>query len=137
MGGSDEERLDDPSIHSDDPLWRRIHPMQVVPDPKSGGFRPSSAAFNDPSNGTPMSVVLGKEVLAAACTSESVLQDHPGFSLASLTAGLARKHQQTVYRLPVAGEPAHAEVKGAKPKSTCKEFAKQATWVVLRQPAQS
>lgn len=135
MGGRDEERLDDPSILSDDPLWRRIHPSQVVPDPKSGGLRPSSSAFNDHPNGTPMSVVLGKEVLAADRTSENVLQDHPGFSLASLTAGLVRHHQQLVYRLPVDDEPAHAEVKGNKPKSACREFAKQSTWIVLRQPS--
>ena len=131
MGGSDEPG-DDATVCDSDPLWRRIHPDQVLFDRNLGSWRPSSAAFNDHPNGTPMSVVLGNDVLKASRSPEALLNDHAGYSLASVTAGLARSCEQIVYRAPVADEPAHAEVKGVKSKTVRKRFAKEAAWVVLR-----
>lgn len=129
------EPVDDESIDARDPLWRRIHPSQVVPDSNRGGYRPSSASFADHPNGTPMSVILGKDVVAAGRTADNVLASHAGFSLAAITAGDARDLEQIVYRKPELHEPAHAEVKGPKPKRVQRSLAQRATWVLLRPPA--
>ena len=72
---------DDPSILDEDSLWRRVPPCHFVPDHNEGVIRPSSAAFTDHQNGTPMSVSLAKETVEAA-----VLEGHPGFALAAFSA---------------------------------------------------
>ena len=56
---------DDESILDDADLWRRIPPWHIVNDNNRGGKRISKAAFEDHPDGSPMSVVLGQEVLAA------------------------------------------------------------------------
>jgi hypothetical protein len=136
MGGDDEPG-DDATIRGSDPLWRRIHPDQVLFDRNLGGWRPSSAAFGDHPNGTPMSVVLGNEVIGAGRSAAALLDDYTGYSLAGVTAGLARSCDQIVYRAPRADEPAHAEVKGTKTKGVKRKFATEATWVLLRGQAGS
>lgn len=135
MGDTEAELADDPSILADDPLWRRVHPALLVADKNSGSYRPSSAAFADHPNGTPMSIVLGREATAKGRTGEVAIEKFPGYSLASITAGQARESKQAVYRAPVVDEPDHGEVKGEKPKTVQRTFAKQAKWVVLRPPS--
>jgi hypothetical protein len=135
MGGPGGKRADDPSILPDDPLWRRVHPTQVIFDKNQGAHRPSSAAFGDHPNGTPMSIVLGKDSLARGRTGEALLAKFDGYSLAAITATDARENQQVVYRAPVPDEPDHGEVMGDKPKSVQRSFAKLAKWVVLRAPS--
>ena len=61
-----------------------------------------------------MSVVLGQEVLYEGRTADSVLAGHDGFGLVSFLAGLARAEGQGIMRMPLAEEPAHAEVFGKK-----------------------
>lgn len=106
---------DDSTIVDDSPLWRRIPPWHMVFDENLGRYRPSSAAFEDHPDGTPMSVVLGQEVLDAGRSPESVLVGYDNFALASFTADLARANHQGIVRKPTLEEPAHAEVFGGRP----------------------
>ncbi len=126
-GSSD---IDDPTIGDDEPLWRRIPPTHFVFDKNLQCWRPSSAAFEDHPNGSPMSVVLGQEVLDASRTAESVLAGHDHFGLVSFTAGLAREKCQGIRRNPLPKEPAHAEVVGRKTKSVRRALAKGSGWIV-------
>lgn len=134
MSGTPGEPTDDPSILQDDPLWRRVHPNQVVFDSNLGDYRPSSSAFDDHPNGTPMSIVLGKDASAKGRDGATLLTKFEGYSLVEITAGQARASSQIVYRAPTSDEPDHGEVKGEKPKSVRKHFSRLARWVVLRVP---
>jgi hypothetical protein len=128
---STPEFKDDPTIANEDPLWRRIHPEHVVPNGE-GGVKISSAAFSDSSNGHPMSVVLGVEVLRVGRDPRSCLKGSDDYGLAAITAGLARETKQGVQRDEIDEEPAHALVFGPKPKSVQRRYATAATraWVV-------
>jgi len=130
MSQPDSDYVDDPTIENDSPLWRRIAPEQVIYDEKLGRYRPTSDAFQNHRNGTPMSVVLGQEVLAAGRAPESVLAGRESFSLVSITAGLAREKGQGIQRDPLPEEEAHAEVFGKKTKSVQKAFYRASTWVL-------
>jgi hypothetical protein len=116
---------DDPTIQNEDDLWRRIHPSQVVPDENRWVVRPSSAAFEDSSNGTPMSVVL-----AEGQNPVRVLEKHEGFWLAAITAGLARECNQGIFRNPLVDESAHALVFGKKTRAVKKKLAQGSRWVI-------
>jgi hypothetical protein len=61
---------------------------------------------------------------------ESVLRDHPGFAVASITAAFARKCGQGIARNPLRDDPAHAEVFGQKPKAIRQRLAKGAVWAI-------
>jgi hypothetical protein len=122
--------VDDKTIIDAAPLWRRIPRHHFVSDEKLGCVRPSSAAFEDHPNGTPMSVVLGQEVLDAGRVAESVLAGHDGFGLASFPAGLAREQGQGIIRKPLSEEPAHAEVFGKKSKAVKRALAKGCEWII-------
>lgn len=122
---------DDPAIGNDDDLWRRIHPDWVVLDENldeqtSGRVRPSSAAFRDES----LSVLLARED-----TPERALLDwqHKGFSLAAITAGLARQNGQAVCRDPTDEDPPHVLVEGRK-KRVDERLALAARWVGATPP---
>lgn len=130
MTGQSPELSDDSSVLDSASLWRRIPPWHFVFDHNLSCYRPSSAAFNDHPNGTPMSVVLGDDVRAAGRTSESALTGCAGFALASFTAGLARSTEQGIMRKPLPEEPAHAEVFGRKTNSVRRTLAKGCTWVI-------
>jgi hypothetical protein len=123
---------DDPSIADEDPLWRRIHPTQIVRDQQTGELRPSSAAFEDPSNGTAMSVVLGVLAMSAGRDVDDVLAAHPEHSMAEILAGDARECEQAVYPAPIPEEPAHGEVAGRKTRSVKKRLAGKSRWARLR-----
>ncbi len=121
---------DDPTIANDAPLWRRIPPWHFVFDENIGKWRPSSAAFDDHPDGSPMSAVLGQQVINSGRTAASILDAYEGFALAYFTAGLAREYRQGVMRKPLPEEPAHAEVFGKKTNSVKKAFAKKCQWIV-------
>ena len=78
---------DDPTIANDAPLWRRIPPWHFVFDENIGKWRPSSAAFDDHPDGSPMSAVLGQQVINSGRTAASILDAYEGFALAYFTAG--------------------------------------------------
>lgn len=121
---------DDPSILDGDDLWRRIPPWHVVEDKNRGGKRISKAAFEDHPDGSPMSVLLAKEVTASGRDAHSVIADYDDFCLASVPAGLARSLNQGIVRKPLDDEPAHAEVFGKKTDGVRKRFAREAIWVI-------
>ncbi len=87
---------DDESILDDADLWRRIPPWHIVNDNNRGGKRISKAAFEDHPDGSPMSVVLGQEVVAAGRDPGSIVASYDDFCLASVTAGLARSLKQGI-----------------------------------------
>ena len=125
--------VDDGTIGHDCRLLRRIAAkpeLTIVWDSNLARWRPSSAAFADSPDGSPMSVVLGSELEAAARQPESVLAGHDGFALAYITAGFVREQNQGVVRDPIPEEPAHGLVVGEKPKPVSRKMAKAAIWVV-------
>ncbi len=117
---------DDPTIPDDAVLWRRVPPNFYVPDERLGRSRPSSMAFENSRDGSPMSVVLASEARSV----EAVLQGHEGYGLVAITAGLARACGQVVTRDPLPEEPAHALVAGAKTSAVKKRFAREARTIV-------
>lgn len=125
-----EPSVDDPSIADDDPLWRRIPPRHFKRDQPGGVLRPASAAFDNHPDGSPMSVVLGKQVLKGGRSPADFLANFPGYGLVSFPAGLARKHRQFVVRSPLPDEPAHAEVHGKKTRGTKRALAKGCSWLI-------
>jgi hypothetical protein len=130
MSQQESSYVDDVTIKDDAPLWRRVPPPHFIFDENRQAWRPSSAAFDDHPNGSPMSVLLGEDILAAGRTPESVLEGHEQFALVSFTAGLARAQQQGVMRKPLPEEPAHAEVFGRKTRAVKQAIARGSQWIV-------
>jgi hypothetical protein len=121
---------DDATIPDDSDLWRRIHPDWIVYDENLKAWRLSSQAFNDDSEGGPMSVVLAPEVLASGRTPIDILARFRGYGSAAVRAALARELNQGVKRDPEPDEPAHAVVVGKKTSSVRKSFSRGARWEV-------
>jgi hypothetical protein len=122
--------VDDPTIADDASLWRRIHPAWAVPDEYRGGWRVSSAAFDDSRDGSPLSVLLAAAVAATGRGPANILARHEGYSLASFTVGTARACGQGVARTPTPDEPAHASVFGPKTSRVKRNLANAARWVI-------
>jgi hypothetical protein len=125
---------DDPTIPNDGELLRRMHPDWVVRDDNAGEWRPSSAAFENHPDGSPMSIYIGETLIRAGRAYEDVLIPFPDYSLAKFTAGLDRQLRQGVAREPTGEEPAHGIIFGDKPRRVRKAFARAAEWVRLRLP---
>ncbi len=124
------EYSNDPTIADDAELWRRIHPDHIFYDENKGRWRPSTAAFENHPNGSPMSVLLGEMVLGSGRGPLDILTGYEGYALASITAGLARQCNQGVAREPLPDEPAHAVVFGEKTYGVRKRFACDCGWAV-------
>ena len=123
MKAGDEARVPDETL-----LWRRVPnwPDWTVFDENLGRARPSSLAFDDNRDGSPMSAFLedhGNSV-------EDVLRDHETFYLAAVPAGLVRANGLTIVHDPLQDLPSHVEVPGAKPKRVKSALAKAAVWIV-------
>jgi len=129
-----ENYPDDQAIPNDTQLFRRIPPCHCFFDENMHDYRPSSAAFDDDDDGDPMSVYLSTVLGAEGRQPASVLAGREEYSLASITAGLARQLKQTVHPQPVPEESSHTVVCGDKPQSRRKKFALGAIWVVLNPP---
>lgn len=121
---------DDPTISNASELWRRIIPEWVVPDENDGGYRLSSKAFQNFGHDGAMSVQLAEEMQLRGLAPGDALKRHPSCSLASITAGLARRCEQAVLRDPLPDGPAHALVDGKKTKSVRRKFAAATKWIV-------
>jgi hypothetical protein len=121
-----DDYSDDPTIPDDAELWRRIPPWHFVPDENSGQIRPSSAAFEDHPDGSPMSVFLAAE----ARDLRHALAGHQGFALASITAALARGLGLGIAKEPLPDEPAHAVVFGRKNKRVSRRLALGSRWII-------
>jgi hypothetical protein len=120
---------DDSTIPDSVELLRRIPPRHFSSD-ESGQVRPSSAAFEDHPDGSPMSVILADILAATGRNSIEVLVGLTGFALASITVGVVRENGQGVMRDPTPDEPAHALVFGKKTHSIRKKLARSARWVI-------
>ena len=132
---SNEEYVDDKSIGNSSELWRRIPQNWVVKDANGNGWRPSSAAFQNHRNGSPMSVFLGDEIKEAGEDVNKILIGHENYYVVSVTAGVARNLEQGIRREEEVGGPSHAEVFGNKTKSVRKGFVKKSTWLVAPKDA--
>lgn len=118
---------DDPTIPDDADLWRRIHPTHIIFDDNQGRVRPTSQAFTDSSNGSPMSVVIATECGGP----DRVLAGYERYGLASFKARVARESGLGIVRDPLPDQPAHALVFGPKSKKVQSQLAKATEWVVL------
>jgi hypothetical protein len=83
---------DDPSVESDDPIWRRIPPGWWTYDHNEGRVRPTSYNFQyskknkETGHRHPMSVTLGKDLTADAALAGQA----PGFKLVGWKAAHLR-----------------------------------------------
>ena len=125
-----EGYVDDLTICDASRLLRRIPPWHFVFDDNLDRWRPKSAAFANHPNGSPMSVLVADVVEDTGRSLADALTNYPGFALASITAGLARKCEQGIAREPLEDEPAHAVVFGRKTKGVQRRLAKKCEWVL-------
>jgi len=116
--------VDDSSISDEDELWRRIPPQQWVDCPGES-CRPSSAAFEDSPDGSPLSVHVGRLTSVNTVLSEI----HEGFAIAAFRAGLARECSFIVVSDPMPEDPSHALVVGNKSTPKRKRLVKGCWWV--------
>lgn len=118
----------DPSIKDDADVWRRINPKWVKHDPAQGRLRPSSQAFQDSTDGTPLSVLLAADLPGP----HAALEGHEGYYLAALSVGFVRSLGFVVTRHPIRDQdpPGHAWIVGRKTSRFRTELARHATWVV-------
>lgn len=112
-------------------LLRRIPPAFMQAD---GGTRPSSNAFDDSPDGSPMSVYVGSILLTIGRSYVDVLAGHDGYGLVSFTAEMIRALDWDV-RLGGAAEDdplglAHAGVHGKKTHSKQSTIARTCTKLV-------
>lgn len=121
-------RADDPTIGDDEVLWRRIRPEWVQRE-ADGTFRPGSFAFMDRTPSAELSIHL-----ASLTDPDRALQGFPQDSLAAIRAGLPRSLGYAVVRDPTPDDPSHALICPSPNKGKARTMAKQATWVVLREP---
>ena len=91
---------DDPEIQDTHQMLRRIPPWHVVPDANAGGSRPSSAAFEDDDDGSPMSVYRRTVIEATGGNIDRVMVGHVGYGLAGINAGDLRSRDQTIHSDP-------------------------------------
>ena len=101
---------DDPSINGEEILWRRITRQHLKR--ADGGWKVSSAAFADPSDGTAMSTLRA----GLKGTEAAVFAEHPNCTLAQFSVEYARSEDQGVASTPDEAEPgpdeSHASVFG-------------------------
>ena len=79
-----------------------------------------------------MSVTLASGVAQTGRTAEDTLAQYGAYSLAAITAGLARECSQAIMRSPTTEEPAHALVCGKKTSQVRKRMGASARWVILK-----
>jgi hypothetical protein len=121
---------DDPNVADATALLRRIPPWHFYFDSKRGARRASSAAFEDDDDGDPMSVYRRDVIEAEGGHVERVMQGHPGYALASVTAAQVRLKNQTVFPDPLREESSHTKICGPKTGSIKRWFASHAVWVI-------
>jgi len=121
---------DDPTIEDSEEVWRRIPEWHCVPDENRGGLRPSSAAFKNDPDESPMSVFLETVMKESGRPPEEALQGHENFALCSLSVGILRELKQSVVRDPLPEEPAHGLVAGDKPRSVSRKMQNASRWLI-------
>lgn len=114
-------------ISPDDRALRRIRPLHIVSDPKAvGGLRASAAAFDDDTDGSPMSAYLQSILEGLDLADANVVQGKAsGWAVAAIPVQTLIDEEQAVEHAQVTGtpiphpcDPAHVSVRGVKkPKS--------------------
>lgn len=130
---------DDPAIHDDDVLLRRI-PSEWLRREESGGLRPASAAFQDitaPDGTRAMSVYVERLLEEHGLERADVLEGRSDLGIVAFSAAAARDAGMTVYFSPHEGPlgHAHADVAGKKRGSVQKKLV-AASEIVL-EPSES
>jgi hypothetical protein len=122
---------DDPTIPDEAILWRRVPSIHWVMDSRTLTRRPSSAAFEDHPDGSPMSAALAAEMTGP----EELLQGLPTFGIVAFTAGFARREcQQSVVRDPAPDKPWHVHVVGRKTDGVRKRFCRNSVTIKVPSP---
>ena len=116
--------VDNQTISDDDELWRRIPPQQWVDCPGET-CRPSSAAFEDSADGSPLSVHIGRLTSTTAVLSGP----HGLYAIAAFRTRLARECGFIVVADPNPDDPSHALVVGNKTTPKRKRIVKGCWWV--------
>lgn len=131
----ESEYVDDPSISDETLLYRRVlkksdPPVrQIIWDGINKCWRPSSAAFSDHKNGSPMSVGLGDALEQHGLTPDSLLAGHEDFALVCFEAKVVRSKGLGIIRRPIPPkELAHGEVFGKKTKGVKNALVNNSAW---------
>jgi len=119
--------VDDQIIGDDEDLWRRLPEYWVTYDSAIQTNRISSQAFQDSPDGTPTSVSISSELDSPG----ELLEDHPGYSIGSLTAGNSRSCNQGICRNPLPENPAHAYIFGEKTRGNRRCLARACEIIVI------
>jgi hypothetical protein len=112
------------------PLLRRVHPAQIVTDRITGQLRVSTAAFTDPAMPVDAEPILIEDGLSWRFS----LREHPGHSLVSFAAIIARQMDQAVEHKPKPENRAHTEVIGKKTGAVKEHLRTTCVWVHLQTP---
>jgi hypothetical protein len=124
---ADPPFVDDATVSDDDYVLRRIPRQQRVSDPKSAeGIRPSSGAFDDSSDGSPLSMTLASQCDDPA----SLIIGFDGAGVIRVSVRELRALGQGFVRDPTDQDPAHVLVFGPKPNAFGKKVARAARWVI-------
>jgi hypothetical protein len=116
--------VDDPTISSDEKLWRRIHPDNL--EEINGIWRASSGAFKTQE----MSVHI-----SSLTTIENALEGYAEFSLAEFPASLPRRFGLRIVRDPTPEDPSHAFVCPKATGGQAKIFKEESIFAVLKLPS--
>ena len=119
---------DDPSIPDDAVVWRQIVPLQIVTGEDGVGALPSTGAFDDSSDGDPMSAILASK---GRDPKSAVPKRYPDAGVVAFTAKFLRSLGLELERAPEPDEPDHILVRGKKTGSVKKKLKKSAEWVVV------
>jgi hypothetical protein len=111
-------------------MLRRIPPRHIIFDGNTGRLRPTSAAFEDDGDASPMSMYRRAIIDATGGDIQRVMVGHIGYGLAGLTAGDLRSRDQTVHADARPEETAHALICGTKTDSNRKFFSRNSVWVI-------
>lgn len=97
-------------------------------DQNLGRRRPTSNAFNDDKDGSPLSATIANE----APGTHVLLNGHPSYGIAVIEANWLRAGGQKLIREPEEGNPAHIVVVGSKKdKKFRDELARRALILVM------
>ena len=125
------QRLDDPTIGDDEILWRRIRPEWLHRE-SSGQVRPGSFAFIDRLTGE-----VSVHIASIMRDSNLALEGHPDDNLAAIRAGHPRSLGYAIVRDPKPDDSSHALICPSPNQGDARKIAKQAMWVVRRNPSPS
>ena len=118
---------DDPTIADEERLFRRIHLVQLVKDDDTGLARVSSGAFRD----RELSVNLESVLQAEGKGPRACLENHVTHKLVSLSAGVARRHEQAVCRDSLPDDLSHGLILGSKNSRRVHEGLRDsAIWII-------